>query len=206
MRTLESTGPEVNYEATLHRNQTSSHPHGGGADNHRTGGFPTPPSAGVCKRKEEGSMACAKLQEYLDSQSVKYVSIKHSPAFTAQEIAASAHIPGQDVAKTVVVKLDGEMALVALPATQMVRMNHLKAVMGVEKAELASEEEFKGRFPDCEVGAMPPFGNLYQMDTLVDEALAKDHEIAFNAGTHTELIRMTYADFDRLVRPKLLKG
>jgi Ala-tRNA(Pro) deacylase len=98
------------------------------------------------------------------------------------------------------------MALVALPATRMVRMNHLKAAMGVGTAELASEEEFKGRFPDCEVGAMPPFGNLYEMDTLVDEALAKDHEIAFNAGTHTELIRMAYADFDRLVQPKLLKG
>jgi Ala-tRNA(Pro) deacylase len=151
-------------------------------------------------------MACAKLQEYLDSQRVKYVSIKHSPAFTAQEIAASAHIPGQDVAKTVVVKLDGEMALVAVPATRMVRLNHLKAAMGVHKAELASEEEFKGRFPDCEVGAMPPFGNLYEMDTIVDEALAKDHQIAFNAGTHTELIRMAYSDFERLVQPKLLKG
>ena len=151
-------------------------------------------------------MACAKLQEYLDSQHVKYVSIKHSPAFTAQEIAASAHIPGRDVAKAVVVKLDGEMALVVLPAPRMVRMNHLKAEMGVDQAVLASEEEFKGRFPDCEVGAMPPFGNLYEMDTLVDAALARDHEIAFNAGTHTELIRMDYADFDRLVRPKVLKG
>ena len=151
-------------------------------------------------------MACAKLQEYLDSQRVKYVSIKHSPAFTAQEIAASAHIPGQDVAKVVVVKLDGEIALVALPATRMVRMNHLKAAMGVAEVELASEEEFKGRFPDCEVGAMPPFGNLYEMDTLVDEALARNHEIAFNAGTHTELIRMAYTDFERLVRPKVLKG
>ena len=151
-------------------------------------------------------MACAKLQEYLDSQRVRYVSIKHSPAFTAQEIAASAHIPGQDVAKVVVVKLDGEIALVALPATRMVRMNHLKAAMGVAEAELASEEEFKGRFPDCEVGAMPPFGNLYEMDTLVDEALARAHEIAFNAGTHTELIRMAYADFERLVRPKVLKA
>jgi len=150
-------------------------------------------------------MACAKLQEYLDSQRVKYVSIKHSPAFTAQEIAASAHIPGRDVAKVVVVKLDGAMALVVLPATKMVRMNHLKAEMGVEEVEIASEQEFKGRFPDCEVGAMPPFGNLYDMDTLVEEALARDHEIAFNAGTHTELIRMAYEDFDRLVRPRVLK-
>ena len=83
-------------------------------------------------------------------------------------------------------------------------MNHLKAEMGVKKAELASEQEFKGRFPDCEVGAMPPFGNLYEMDTLVDEALAKDHQIAFNAGTHTELVQLAYEDFERLVRPKVL--
>ena len=151
-------------------------------------------------------MACAKLQEYLDSQRVKYVSLKHSPAFTAQEIAASAHIPGKDVAKTVVVKLDGEMAMVVLPAPRMVRLNHLKAEMGVDEAVLASEEEFKDRFPDCEVGAMPPFGNLYEMDTLVDGALARDHQIAFNAGTHTELIRMAYADFERLVSPRVLKG
>jgi Ala-tRNA(Pro) deacylase len=151
-------------------------------------------------------MACAKLQEYLDSQHIKYVSVKHSPAFTAQEIAASAHIPGRDLAKVVVVKLDGTLALVALPATRMVRLNHLKAELGVKEAELASEQEFKGRFPDCEVGAMPPFGNLYEMETLVDEVLAKDHQIAFNAGTHTELIRMAYADFERLVRPKVLKA
>jgi Ala-tRNA(Pro) deacylase len=151
-------------------------------------------------------MACAKLQEYLDSQRVRYVSIKHSPAFTAQEIAASAHIPGEDIAKTVVVKLDGEMALVVLPAPEMVRLNHLKAELGVGEAEIASETEFKDRFPDCEVGAMPPFGNLYEMDTLVEESLAGDHEIAFNAGTHTELIRMAYADYERLVRPRLLEG
>jgi Ala-tRNA(Pro) deacylase len=151
-------------------------------------------------------MACAKLQEYLDSQQVRYVSIKHSPAFTAQEIAASAHIPGEDVAKVVVVKLDGEMALVVLPAPEMVRLNHLKAELGVGEAEIASESEFKDRFPDCEVGAMPPFGNLYEMETLVEESLAGDHEIAFNAGTHTELIRMAYADYERLVRPRLLEG
>ena len=150
-------------------------------------------------------MACAKLQEYLDSHRVKYVSIKHSPAFTAQEIAASAHIPGEDVAKTVVVKLDGDMALVVLPAPEMVRLKHLQAATGASHAEIASEEEFKGRFPDCEVGAMPPFGNLYDMTTYVEEDLAGDHQIAFNAGTHTELIRMHYEDFERLAQPKVLK-
>jgi Ala-tRNA(Pro) deacylase len=149
-------------------------------------------------------MACAKLQEYLDSNHIRYVSIKHSPAFTTQEVAASAHIPGRDVAKTVVVKMDGALALVVLPAPQMVRMSHLKAETGAQDVELASEEEFKGRFPDCEVGAMPPFGNLYEMDTFVEGTLAEDHEIAFNAGTHTELIRMAYKDFHNLVRPRIL--
>ena len=151
-------------------------------------------------------MACAKLQEYLDSHHIKYESIKHSPSFTAQEIAASAHIPGKNMAKTVVVKIDGEMAMVVLPAPQMVRMNHLKAETGAQEVELASEEEFKSRFPDCEVGAMPPFGNLYEMDTYVEGSLADDHEITFNAGTHTELIRMAFADFRNLVRPKILAG
>ncbi|MFH1764983.1 MAG: YbaK/EbsC family protein [Gemmatimonadota bacterium] len=151
-------------------------------------------------------MACAKLQEYLDEQRVRYVSMKHSPAFTAQELAAASHIPGKEVAKTVIVKLDGVMAMVVLPAPEMVRMNHLKAETGADQVELASEQEFKGRFPDCEVGAMPPFGNLYEMRTLVQESLTEDEEIAFNAGSHTELIRMAYADFEELVRPEVLRG
>ena len=150
-------------------------------------------------------MACAKLQEYLDERHVRYVAIKHSPAFTAQEVAAAAHIPGKEVAKTVVVKLDGSMAMVVLPAPRMVRLNHLKVETGADRVELASEEEFKGRFPDCEVGAMPPFGNLYEMRTLVEETLSEDEEIAFNAGTHTELIRMAYSDFEKLVRPEVLR-
>ena len=151
-------------------------------------------------------MACAKLQEYLDERRVRYVSLKHSPAFTAQEVAASAHIPGKEMAKVVVVKLDGDMALVVLPAPEMVRMNHLKAETGADQVEIASEGEFKDRFPDCEVGAMPPFGNLYEMDTFVEESLTEDEEIAFNAGTHTELIRMAYVDFEKLVKPRVLTG
>jgi Ala-tRNA(Pro) deacylase len=151
-------------------------------------------------------MACAKLQEYLDQNRVRYISVKHSPAFTAQEVAAAAHVPGKEMAKTVVVKLDGAMAMVVLPAPEMVRMGHLKAETGAQKAELASEQEFKARFPDCEVGAMPPFGNLYDMDTFVAESLAENPEIAFNGGTHTELIRMAYGDWESLVRPKVLRG
>ena len=151
-------------------------------------------------------MACAKLQEYLDERRVKYVAIRHSPAFTAQELAAATHIPGKEVAKTVVVKLDGTMAMVVLPAPEMVRLNHLKVETGADQVEIASEAEFKGRFPDCEVGAMPPFGNLYEMRTLVEESLTEDEDIAFNAGSHTELIRMSYADFEELVGPEVLRG
>ncbi len=151
-------------------------------------------------------MACDKLQEFLDRNQVKYISIKHSPAFTAQEIAASAHIPGQEVAKTVVVKLDGELALVVLPAPEMVRMEHLKAETGAQRVELASEEEFRDRFPDCEVGAMPPFGNLYGMDTYVEKSLTGDEEIAFNGGTHTELVKMAFSDYRSLAQPKILRG
>jgi Ala-tRNA(Pro) deacylase len=151
-------------------------------------------------------MACAKLQEYLDENRVKYLSAKHSPAFTAQEVAAAAHIPGNEMAKTVVVKLDGTMAMVVLPAPEMVRMGHLKAETGADTVDLASEQEFKTRFPDCEVGAMPPFGNLYEMDTFVAESLAENPEIAFNGGTHTEVIKMAYLDWEKLVRPKVLRG
>jgi Ala-tRNA(Pro) deacylase len=151
-------------------------------------------------------MACAKLQDYLDQNRVKYLSIKHSPAFTAQEVAAAAHVPGKEMAKTVVVKMDGAMAMVVLPAPEMVRMGHLRAETGADKIELASEQEFKARFPDCEVGAMPPFGNLYDMDTFVSESLAENPEIAFNGGTHTEVIRMAYADWADLVRPRVLRA
>ena len=149
-------------------------------------------------------MSCARLREYLDEHRIRYVSMKHSPAYTAQEVAAAAHIPGQEVAKTVVVKLDGDLALVVLPAPEMVRFNHLKAETGADEVDLASEEEFKGHFPDCEVGAMPPFGNLYDLETYVQESLTRDEEIAFNAGTHTDLIRMSFADFQDLVNPRVL--
>ena len=142
------------------------------------------------------------LKEFLDSRGVKYVSIKHSLAYTAQEVAASAHVSGREMVKTLVVKLDGKQALVALPANEKVDLRHVAEATGASHAELATEAEFGSRFPGCDVGAMPPFGNLYGMDTYVTESLTRDKEIAFNAGTHTEVIRMSYADFDRLVTPK----
>ncbi|MDH3745192.1 MAG: YbaK/EbsC family protein [Acidobacteriota bacterium] len=148
-------------------------------------------------------MPVGKLKELLDREEVKYVSIAHSPAFTAQEIAASAHIPGKEVAKTVMVKLDGTVAMAVLPAPARVDLDRLRDIAGAGEIELAGEAEFKRLFPECETGAMPPFGNLYGLDVWVDRLLAEDEEIAFNAGSHAELIRMGYGDFERLVKPKL---
>jgi len=150
-------------------------------------------------------MPINKLKGFLDSKEVKYVTIRHSTAYTAQEIAASAHIPGKELAKTVIVKIDDKLAMTVLPASFKIDFNHLKSLTGASKVELATEEEFKYRFPGCEIGAMPPFGNLYDLDVFVAESLTDDEEIAFNAGSHSELIRLSYADFERLVGPKILK-
>lgn len=146
-------------------------------------------------------MPVQKLKAFLDAHAIKYVTISHSTAYTAQEIAASAHIPGKEVAKTVMVKIDGTMAMAVLPASYQVDFDLLKAATGAQNVELATEPEFKGLFPQCELGAMPPFGNLYGMDVFMAASLAEDEEIAFNAGSHTELIRMAFPDFVRLVVP-----
>jgi len=150
-------------------------------------------------------MPVTKLKEFLDGQNIKYVTISHSSAFTAQEVAASAHIPGKALAKTVMVKLDGKLVMAVLPASYRVDLELLKKATGAPEAEVASEQDFRGVFPECETGAMPPFGNLYQMEVFVDQRLREDEEIAFNAGSHTELIKMTYGDFERLVSPIALR-
>ncbi|KAA0253816.1 YbaK/EbsC family protein [Acidobacteria bacterium ACD] len=150
-------------------------------------------------------MPVKKLKAYLDDNRVRYVTIIHSPAYTSQEIAASAHIPGKELAKTVMVKVDGKMAMAVLPASFRVDFPTLKSVTGAHDVALASEEEFKGMFPDCEPGAMPPFGNLWGMDVFVAGRLAEDEEIVFNAGSHIELMRLAYRDFARLVNPKVVE-
>ena len=150
-------------------------------------------------------MPLNQLTNFLDEHGVKYVTIRHSRAFTAQEVAASAHIRGDELAKTVMVKLDGKMAMAVVPASFHVDLNLLREVTGGAKVEIAAEAEFRDLFPGCETGAMPPFGNLYGMDVFVSEKLAGDEEIAFNSGTHTELIQLAYKDFERLVKPKVVK-
>ena len=149
-------------------------------------------------------MPMNRLRDYLDERKVKYVVIIHSPSYTAQEIAAAAHIPGKELAKSVVLKLDGKMALAVLPASQKVDLELCKKRTNAKKVELAGEEEFKYRFPECEIGAMPPFGNLYEMETYVSESLGENEHIAFNAGNHRELIKIAYRDFINLAQPKII--
>jgi len=149
-------------------------------------------------------MPMRKLAKFLDDQRVRYVRISHSPAYTAQEIAASAHVPGRELAKTVIVKTDGRMNMIVLPASCQIDLEQLKRALGAHEVELASEDEFRGLFPECELGAMPPFGNLFGMSVIVSEELTEDDEIAFNAGSHTELVRMAYDDFARLVEPRVV--
>jgi Ala-tRNA(Pro) deacylase len=150
-------------------------------------------------------MPAKKLKEFLDSQAVKYVKLTHSVAYTAHEIAQSLHISGKKVAKTVIVLIDGKMAMAVLPANRSVNFDHFQKAIGANKIELATEGQFKGMFPDCELGAMPPFGNLYGMEVYADEHLRDDDEIFFNACSHSELVEMSYVDFERLVKPKVLK-
>ena len=149
-------------------------------------------------------MPVKKLKEFLDQEGIKYGSIVHSPAYTAQEVAASAHITGRELAKTVIVELDGQMAMAVLPANRKIVLQDLREVTGSDQVKFASEEAFKKRFPDCETGAMPPFGNLYGMEVYVAETLTEDVEIAFNAGSHTEVMKLAFADFERLVHPKVV--
>jgi Ala-tRNA(Pro) deacylase len=146
-------------------------------------------------------MAHTSLLEYLDRHQAKYLVITHSPAFTAQGVAGIAHISGKELAKTVIVKVDGKLAMAVVPAMFHVDLAALKRAAHAKTVVLASEDEFWDRFSECETGAMPPFGNLYGLPIYADESLTRDKEIAFNAGTHRELVRMSWDDYKALADP-----
>ena len=148
-------------------------------------------------------MPVKNVKEFLDSHKVKYVSMTHSPAFTSQEVAAAAHVSGKEMAKTVIVKADGKYAMVVVPANDHVNFSKLKEVMGAS-VDLASESEFKDKFSGCEVGAMPPFVNLYNMPVYVSKHLEHMDHIVFNAGSHSELMQMKFKDFHQLVKPTMV--
>ena len=146
-------------------------------------------------------MPLSKLRKFLDSHHIKYMVISHSLAYTAQGIAALTHVSGKKLAKTVIVKIDGILAMAVVPASLHVDFDRLRSLTGAQTVEIASEQEFKDAFPDCETGAMPPFGNLYDMAVYADASLAENEEITFSAGTHRELVRMYWLDMVRLVNP-----
>jgi Ala-tRNA(Pro) deacylase len=146
-------------------------------------------------------MPIQRLREFLDSHHVKYFVISHSPAYTAQDIAAAAHVSGKELVKTVMVSIDGKMAMALLHAPRQLDFDLLRELCGSRDVALAEETEFSGLFPECEIGAMPPFGNLYGMTVYADEELDESMDIVFNAGTHRELLRLSWFDYKKLVNP-----
>jgi len=143
------------------------------------------------------------ISRYLDSQHVSYQARRHSPAYTAQGIAQAQHLSGKKLAKVVmVIADDNRLVMAVVQANCRVDLDRLGQAMETNKVRLATEEEFKDIFPDCELGAMPPLGNLYHLDVWVDDALTLRNDICFNAGTHAETIQMDFQDFYRLVQPK----
>ncbi|VAW60556.1 hypothetical protein MNBD_GAMMA11-499 [hydrothermal vent metagenome] len=144
------------------------------------------------------------LKEFLNENNIKYISISHSMAFTAVDVAKSAHVHSRDMAKTVIIKVDGKMAMAVVPANYKVDLDILRHVLNTPQIELAQESEFISHFKDCEVGAMPPFGCLYDMDVYISERLSEDEHITFNAGSHLEVIQLNYRDYEKLVKPKFI--
>lgn len=149
-------------------------------------------------------MPLSKLRDFLDQHKIKYLVISHSVAYTAQGIAALTHTPGRELVKTVIVVIDGRLAMAVVPASERVDLFKLRRHLRADSVELATENDFRDQFPDCETGAMPPFGNLYGMEVFADESLALDKEISFNAGSHRELVRMAFSDFRDLAKPVLM--
>jgi len=147
-------------------------------------------------------MATRRIREFLDGSAVKYVTISHSPAYTAQETAQSTHIPGRKMTKTVVVRVDGHLAMAVVPATKEIDLELLRQQIDAQQVTLAREAEFVDRFAGCQLGTFPPFGNLFGLDTFVDPSVTERGEIAFPAGTHTDVIVMRTSDYERLVCPK----
>ncbi len=150
-------------------------------------------------------MPVTRLTNLLSDEHIDYVTILHSTSYTAQETAASVHVRGIEFAKTVIVKIDGKLAMAVLPAQYKIHLGLLKQETGANRVELASEDDFRGMFPGCETGAMPPFGNLYGMDVYVEDSLLDDEEIAFNAGSHNEIIKISYQDYMKLAQPKIAR-
>jgi Ala-tRNA(Pro) deacylase len=145
-----------------------------------------------------------RLQELLDRSGVAYTHTVHPLAYTAREVAAAEHLPAQEVAKVVVFLAESGYRMVVLPASKVVDFQELRAMLGFAHARLATEKELTQLFPDCDLGAMPPFGELYGMPVYIDSSLLGDEKIAFNAGTHRDVIHMRLEDYRKLVNPEVV--
>jgi len=145
----------------------------------------------------------SKLKKYLDLNKVKYKTLKHKLAYTAQEIAAAQDVPGKQVIKSVLVKADDKYILAILPAIHLIDTKKLSKILKCKKLKIATEKEIEKIIPDYKPGAMPPFGSLFGLETCVDKILKEDVEIVFNGGTHTDTVKMKYADFEKLAKPKV---
>jgi Ala-tRNA(Pro) deacylase len=149
-------------------------------------------------------MGCKEdLETYLRDNKVPYQVQHHAVAYTAQEVAAAEHVPGRMLAKVVMLLADDKLCMFVLPAPARVDLDKAAAALSAKEVRLAQEDQFADRFPGCEVGAMPPFGNLYDVPLYVDKSLAEDDTIVFEAGTHTDTMSMKYADFERLASPTM---
>ena len=149
-------------------------------------------------------MAIRRICDFLAGSGASYSIATHTRAYTAQEVAEASHVPGTYMAKTVIVWIDDELAMAVIPATRALDLDSLRSQSGASQVRLADESEFVNVFTDCQLGTAPPFGNLFGLRTLVDLKLALQDLIAFNAGTHTEVIRMKYCDYSSLVKPLVL--
>lgn len=159
----------------------------------------------VMNHLNKNLMPVKALKDYLDAHGIHYLNITHSKAYTMQKIAALTHISGNEIAKAILIKVDGKIAMAVLPASTRINFSALMSALEANEIRLAHEDEFKDLFPNCEVGAMPPFGNLWNIPVYVAERLTKQEHIAFNAGNHMELIQMDYKDYEKLVKPKVLR-
>ncbi len=147
-------------------------------------------------------MTCkARLEKYFSENGVPFQSMTHQVVYTAQEVAAAQRVSGHQVAKTVIARAGEQLVMLVLPATCRVNLDKLTAVLGSESVALAREPDFRHLFPDCEVGAMPPFGNLYNLPVYVDQSMGGVQEFVFRAGTHQDTMKIAYADFTRLAAP-----
>jgi len=147
----------------------------------------------------------SRIRDFLDSENVSFEELRHAPAFTGQEIAHTLHLSGKRCAKTVALEGDGRLALAVLPASHRLNLQDLQSVMEVEHLEMLEESELSKFFPDCQPGAIPPFGRLYGMEVWVDQAVCDSEFVVFCAGTHEDCIRMKYSEFAKLTQPRICR-